>query len=236
MAASPSQQTHWLKLRVDLGMEQHSGMDPRLELELDPRAVSALPALLCDAVVTACTHTADRREGEGWRRAMHFSSVGQRRLCAAVGLLAHSKENVAERPLHELPQKVGDYVFHTIFIPPLRRFDPLSPSSLFFSLTSLSHPSTPPATTPSVLSAFTQAAQWAALPCRGGPRCIRGSESSCDVLTEVASHKGWHTVPSLHFKANSVMHCSKNSFLQFCSCWGAMAVVILALITPISWE
>lgn len=63
MAASPSQQTHWLRLRVDLGLEWHSGMDPRPELDL--RAVSALPALLCDAVVTACTHTADRREGEG---------------------------------------------------------------------------------------------------------------------------------------------------------------------------
>lgn len=34
MAASPSQQTHWLKLRVDLGLEQHSGMDPWLELDL----------------------------------------------------------------------------------------------------------------------------------------------------------------------------------------------------------
>lgn len=28
MAASPSRQTHWLKLRVDLGLEQHSGTDP----------------------------------------------------------------------------------------------------------------------------------------------------------------------------------------------------------------
>lgn len=34
MAASPSQQTHWLKLRVDLGLEQHSGVDPWLELDL----------------------------------------------------------------------------------------------------------------------------------------------------------------------------------------------------------
>ncbi|KAG7230736.1 hypothetical protein INR49_019549 [Caranx melampygus] len=33
MAASPSQQTHWLKLRVDLGLERHSGMDPGLELD-----------------------------------------------------------------------------------------------------------------------------------------------------------------------------------------------------------
>eukprot|EP00064_Thunnus_orientalis_P019025 superscaffoldBa00004592_g19135 len=40
MAASPSQQTHWLKLRVDLGLERHSGMDP--ELELDWRALSLL--------------------------------------------------------------------------------------------------------------------------------------------------------------------------------------------------
>lgn len=57
MAASPSQQTHWLKLRVDLGLERHSGMDPRLEL--DWGGVSALPALLRNAMVTACTHRAD---------------------------------------------------------------------------------------------------------------------------------------------------------------------------------
>lgn len=65
MAASLSQQTHWLKLRVDLGLEQNSGMDPLPELDL--RAVSALPALLCDAADTACTHTqqTDTR-GEGW--------------------------------------------------------------------------------------------------------------------------------------------------------------------------
>lgn len=60
MAASPSQQTHWLKPRVDLGLEQHSGMDL---LERDWRAVLALPALLKDAAVTACTLTADRQRG-----------------------------------------------------------------------------------------------------------------------------------------------------------------------------
>lgn len=63
MAASPSQQTHWLKLGVDLGLDQHSGMDPWLELDL--QAFSALPTLLCDAVVTASAHTADRRKGGG---------------------------------------------------------------------------------------------------------------------------------------------------------------------------
>lgn len=78
MAASLSQQTHWLKLRVDLGLERHSGMDPLLELELDLRAVSALPALLCDAVDTACTHTADRQEGGGPVKSYVFFSLGQR--------------------------------------------------------------------------------------------------------------------------------------------------------------
>lgn len=28
MAASPSQQTHWLNLRVDLGLQRNSDMDP----------------------------------------------------------------------------------------------------------------------------------------------------------------------------------------------------------------
>lgn len=42
MAASPSQQTHWLKLRVDLGPEQHSGMD--FQPELDQESASALSA------------------------------------------------------------------------------------------------------------------------------------------------------------------------------------------------
>ena len=77
MAASPSQQTHWLKLRVDLGLERHSGMDP--ELELDWRALSAL---LCDAVVTVCTYTADRQERGGLEESYAFFSVGQRRLCS----------------------------------------------------------------------------------------------------------------------------------------------------------
>lgn len=33
MAASPYQPTHWLRLRVDLGLELHSGMDSQLELD-----------------------------------------------------------------------------------------------------------------------------------------------------------------------------------------------------------
>lgn len=61
MAASPSQQTHWLKLGVDLWLDQNSGVDPRLEQDL--QAFSAIPTLLCDALVTACAHTADRRKG-----------------------------------------------------------------------------------------------------------------------------------------------------------------------------
>lgn len=71
MAASPSQQTHWLKLRVDLGLERHSGMDPKLGAGLGELSQPSL-LLLCDAVVTACIHTG-KQEGEGWRRTMHFS-------------------------------------------------------------------------------------------------------------------------------------------------------------------
>lgn len=153
------------------------------------------------------THSRQTRGGGPEKSYAFFS------LCDVV---AYSKENVVERPLHELPQKVGDYTFSTLVILPLCNFYLLSLSSSFFSLTSLSHPSSPPATTPSVLSAFTQAAQWTALPCRGGgPSCILGSESSCDVLTEVASHKCWHTMPPLHFQTNSVMHYSKHPFFQF---------------------
>lgn len=105
-----------------------------------------------------------------------------------VGLLAHSKKkkNVMEWPLHEQPQKVGDYVFSVITQSPSLRFWPPVPFVIVLSLTLLSHPSSTPATTLSVLSAFTQAAQWAARK-GGGPRCILGSESSCYVLTEVAS-------------------------------------------------
>lgn len=66
MAASPCQQTHWLKLRVDLGLEQHSGVDPWLELDLI--TVSALPALLRDAVVAACTCMPSRQVGGGGQR------------------------------------------------------------------------------------------------------------------------------------------------------------------------
>lgn len=80
MAASPSQQTHWLKPRVDLGLERHSGMDPRLELDL--RAVSALPALLCDAVVTACTHTQQTEErGRAGEELCIFLSGSETTVC-----------------------------------------------------------------------------------------------------------------------------------------------------------
>lgn len=102
MAASPSQQTHWLKLRVDLGLERHSGMD--LGQELDWGAVSAL---LCDSVVTECTHTADRQERGGLKKSYVFFSVG---LCGGGFTRTVSREN----PLHELLQKVRDCVFFYI--------------------------------------------------------------------------------------------------------------------------
>lgn len=107
---------------------------------------------------------------------------------AAVGFQADDKESVMERPLHEPPQNVGDNVFFSalfilpfsaVFAPPP---SPQSLLSLFISLTLLSYPTPhlPPSTTLSVYSAFTQAAQWAALPCRGncwgvGPNSISGS-------------------------------------------------------------
>ena len=63
MAASPSQQTHWLKLRVDLGLQRLSGMDPALDLDpLSP------PSLLGDAL------SVHQTDGRG--RAVHFSLCG----------------------------------------------------------------------------------------------------------------------------------------------------------------
>lgn len=103
MAASPSQQTHWLKLRVDLKLERLSGMD--LTDWSWIREPSSLP-LLCDAVVMACTHThthrADRQElgGGGLEKSYAF-------FCVLPWVLqAHSKENIMDRPLREPPQKI----------------------------------------------------------------------------------------------------------------------------------
>lgn len=93
------------------------------ELDLDLHSASALPSLLCDAVVTACTHTTDRREGEGWRGAMHFS-LRVRQLCTTMGFPAHCKENISEQPLHELPQKVGEDVFSALVILLFLIFEP----------------------------------------------------------------------------------------------------------------
>lgn len=73
---------------------------------------------------------------------MHFS-LWVRDNCAAVALLAHSKENAVERPLHELLQKVRDDVFPALVTLPLHGFDLLSLFSLFFLLTSLLHPPSP---------------------------------------------------------------------------------------------
>jgi len=172
------------------------------------------------------THSRQRRGG-GLEKSYAFFSLGQRRLCAVVCLLVHSKENAVERPLHELPQKVRDDVFSTLVILPLCGFDLLSLLSLFFLLTSLFHPSSPPATTLFVLSAFTQAAQWAALPCRrGGVLAV-----SLAVRAHVMSSQRWHPTKGgilcLHcifHIFNSLMHCSKQWFFQLPSCYGAMVV------------
>lgn len=103
---------------------------------------------------------------------------------AAVSFQADDKESVMERPLREPPQNVGDnvfffYIIHspflcsfcTPFIPPvpfvtIYFFNPTIPPLIL-----------PPSTTMSVYSAFTQAAQWAALPYTGncwgvGPNSI----------------------------------------------------------------
>lgn len=109
MAAFPSQQTHWLKLRVDLGLERHSGMDPQLELDYVSCLSPPCSVMSCRGH-SMYTHSRQTRGG-GLEKSYAFFSVGQRRLCAVVGLLDHSKENVVERPLHELPQKVRDCVF-----------------------------------------------------------------------------------------------------------------------------
>lgn len=79
MAASPSQQTHWLNLRVDLGLQRNSDMDPSVGSGLGRVFFflffffSVFSAPLCNAVVRACMHTAVRRGGEGL---CVFSSVG----------------------------------------------------------------------------------------------------------------------------------------------------------------
>ena len=153
MAASPSQQTHWLKLRVDLGLELHSGMDPSAGTG-SGELFSALPALLCDALVTACTHTQQTEERGRAREELCIFLCGSE---TTVGLLAHCKENAVERPLHELTRKVKDVFFSTIG-PPLFCLDLLSLLSFFFfSLTLSSHSSFSSASL-FVLSAFTQAA------------------------------------------------------------------------------
>lgn len=141
-------------------------------------------------------------KGGGLEKSYAFFSVGQRQLYAVVGFLAHSKENAVEQPLHELPQKDRHDVFSTVVVLPLRGFDLLYLFSWFFPLTLVSHPSSPPCNSNYPLC-FYSGSTMNSPPMqevgRGGPSCILGREGSCDVLTEVASHKDWHTVPPLHF-------------------------------------
>ena len=72
MAASPCQQTHWLKLRVDLGLEQHSGVDPWLELDLI--TVSALPAVTRCCGRSMYLHA--KQTSGGWGSEMTMYSGG----------------------------------------------------------------------------------------------------------------------------------------------------------------
>lgn len=214
MAASPSQQTHWLKLRVDLGLERHSGMDPWLEL--DWGAVSALPALLCDAVVTACTHTAEERGRAGEELCIFLC---QRRLCAVAGLLAHNKENAVERPLHELPQKVRDDVFFCISHSPSPQFWPPVPFVIVLSFNLIIPPLLSPCHNPICPLCFYSGSTMGSTP-GGGVLAV-----SLAVRAHVMSSQRWHPTkagilcPHCTFlQFNSWVHCSKQCFFQLCSC------------------
>ncbi len=159
----------------------------------------SLAALLCDAVDTACTHTADRHEGGGLLKSYAFFSLGQRWLCAMVGLLPHSKEYVKRATPAWTTSEGRRLCFFNITHSPSRRFWPRRFSHCSFLKPFYPSPPPLPALTQSVLSAFTQAAQWAAPLWTGVLAVSWAVKSSCDVLTEVASHESWHIVPPLHF-------------------------------------
>lgn len=94
----PYQPTHWLRLRVDLGLQLHSGMDS----PTGAGSESPLPALLCDVVVMACTHTQQTEQGrEGGLEKREFFSPDQRE-CALLDFLA-LKKSVVEGALHRAP-------------------------------------------------------------------------------------------------------------------------------------
>ena len=106
--------------------------------EQDLLAISASclsPPLLCYVMPRSQhVHTQQTDErGGGLEKSYAFFSLGQRRLCAVVGLLAHSKKkNAMEWPLHEPPQKVGafsDIIQSPQFWPPVPFF-----IVLFFNL------------------------------------------------------------------------------------------------------
>lgn len=117
----PSQPTHWLRLRVDLGLERHSGLDSPHWSRSHCQPASPAPSLL------------RRREpGEGVCKELclfpysphppgspSLSPLWVRDDC----LLQHGwfpesliKESVRERPLREPPQNVGDGVFFPFII------------------------------------------------------------------------------------------------------------------------
>lgn len=142
------------------------------------------------------THSRQTRRGRAGEKLCIFLSVRDDCVLWCVYWLIVKK--CRERPLHELPQKVGDYVFSTLLSLPLHGFDPV-PFVIVPFLNLIIPPLLYPYLNLICPICFYSGSTMGSPPVQGAPSCILGSEGSCDVLTEVASHKGWHRVPPLHF-------------------------------------
>lgn len=123
-----------------------------------PRAglASAPPALLCDVVVMACTHTADRR-GEGRAGGEGIFHSG------SESVLWWIFERTSETLSSELcVERLISAAVVTSFIHPLCSSDPPVPSAIVNSFNLVIRRPPPLFQIPAVLSAFAQAAQRAA--------------------------------------------------------------------------
>lgn len=122
----PSQPTHWLRLRVDLGLERHSGLDSprwsRSRSRCQPASQPALPLLSFVAgSVYARNYALDTPPSPP---SLSFPPLSLLPLRVRDDCLLQRgwfpesliKESVRERPLREPPQNVGDDVFFFFFI------------------------------------------------------------------------------------------------------------------------
>lgn len=93
---------------------------------------SPLPALLCDVVVMACTHTADRPEEGGLEKREFFSPDQRECVCAVLPCAGFSsaQESVAERTLDRAPHVWLFAFVVTSFIHPFHSSDPPVPSAI----------------------------------------------------------------------------------------------------------